>query len=86
MEDLDDHASDESSTYGEILRDLYFNGVAVARWNLDVSHSPSAILVDWEISCVEPDGDSNASDASSEYGLVSRDRYFDGYEAVHRMA
>jgi len=28
---------------------------------------------------------SNASDASSEYGLFSRSLYFDGYEAVHRM-
>ena len=78
-----DCASNASSACGEIPRDHCDNGAAVARRNLDASHSLSAILVDWEISRMEPDGDSNASDASSEYGLAPRDFYFDGYEAVH---
>jgi len=44
-EDFDDHTSDASSTYGEILRDLYFNCAAVACWNLASSRSPFDIIV-----------------------------------------
>ena len=49
-----------------------------------ILHTPSAILVDWEISRMKLDGDSNASDASFEYRLFPRGLYFDWYEAVHR--
>lgn len=72
--DFDDHASDASSAYGEIPRDLYFNDAAAARWNLDTSRSP-----------LEQNADSDGSDSSSEYGLVSPDVYFDGYEAVYKV-
>jgi len=74
---FDDHASDASSSYDEIPRYYCVNGTVAARWNLDPSHPPSASSVDWEISRMQPDGDSNASDASSEYPLVSSDLYFD---------
>jgi len=80
--DFDDCASDESSTYGEIPRDLYFNGAAAARWNSNTSHPPLDVLVDREISCIGSNVESNTSDASSEYELVSRNRCFDWCEAV----
>ncbi|PUU72492.1 ankyrin repeat-containing domain protein [Tuber borchii] len=72
--DFDDHASDAPSAYREITRDLCSNGATAAFWNPNTSHSP-----------LEMNEDSDASEASSECGLVSRDVYFDGYEAVYRM-
>ncbi|PWW76147.1 hypothetical protein C7212DRAFT_363408 [Tuber magnatum] len=92
-EDFDDDASDASSAYDEIPGALSFDGVAEACWNLEECCSPSAILVDWEIVRVELDVESNASDTSSGYELVSRDldmrlfgRFFDGKDSWARLA
>jgi len=79
---FDGYVSDEASTYGDIPRDLYFNGAAAARWNSDAPHPPLAVLVNLDTSHIGSNAESNPSDASSEYELVSRVLYFDRHEAV----
>ncbi|RPA91308.1 hypothetical protein L873DRAFT_1794927 [Choiromyces venosus 120613-1] len=81
-EDYEDDASGASSDYGEILRDLYYDCAAAARWNWEASFS---LLTNWKATRLRPIeesvAESNASDVSSEYELVSPDLYFSGYEA-----
>lgn len=41
--------SDTSSTYSEIPRDLYFNGAAAARWNLNAGWNASNASLEYEL-------------------------------------
>ncbi|RPA91307.1 hypothetical protein L873DRAFT_1794926 [Choiromyces venosus 120613-1] len=81
-EGFDDDASDASSAYGEIPRDLYYDGAAAARWSPGPSFS-AVVPGDWEPSRLDPMAESvagsDASDASSGYEVVSRDFYFFGH-------
>ncbi|RPA91305.1 hypothetical protein L873DRAFT_1819623 [Choiromyces venosus 120613-1] len=78
--DFGDDASDASSAYGEIPRDLYYDGAAAARWSLDPYLELSRLAP-----IAESVAGSDASDASSEYEVVSRNLYFRGYEAARGM-
>lgn len=46
---FDDDVSDTSSTYGEIPRDLYFNGAAAARWNSNAGLNASNASLEYEL-------------------------------------